>query len=321
MRLRQIEVFHAVYTTGSISAAARALHVSQPSVSKVLHHTQYQLGFELFTLVRGRLVATDEAHALFVEVREIFERIGSLHKTVANLRNGGGGHLRLAVVPSLGLHVAPRAIALFRQQYPNVTFDVQTLHHDALFRALYERECDIAIAYNPPPHPRLQRRTLDEGRLMLLFQNDDLSDLDSGPNVPIEYLQGRDMVGLATSGPLGDLLTDALERHGVSVHQVVANQTYYLAAALTRCGAGMTVVDEFTARASASPDVGFRLIEPPICFRVECVYLEDRPPSRIAEHFIDLFTTILHERRSEPPAAPDSEAGPRSPVFQRSSST
>ena len=44
MRFRQIEVFHAVYTTGSISAAARALHVSQPSVSKVLHHTQYQLG-------------------------------------------------------------------------------------------------------------------------------------------------------------------------------------------------------------------------------------------------------------------------------------
>lgn len=302
MRLRQIEVFQAVYTTGSISAAARVLHVSQPSVSKVLHHTQYQLGFELFTLVRGRLVATDEAHALFVEVREIFERIGSLNKTVANLRNSGGGHIRLAVVPSLGLHMAPHAIALFRQQNPNVTFDVQTLHHDALFRALYERECDIAIAYNPPPHPRMQQRTLDEGRLMLLFQKNDLPD--PGPNVPIEHLQGRDMVGLASSGPIGDLLADALERHGVTIHEVVSNQTYYLAAALTRCGAGMTVVDEFTARASANADVDFRPIEPAIGFRIECVHLEDRPPSRTAEHFIDLFTTILRERRGKSPAAP-----------------
>src|SRR3546814_1041910 len=77
MRFRQIEIFHAVYTTGSISAAARALHVSQPSVSKVLHHTQSQLGLTLFTLVRGRLVATDEAHALFVEVSEIVERLTS----------------------------------------------------------------------------------------------------------------------------------------------------------------------------------------------------------------------------------------------------
>ena len=120
MRLRHIEVFYAVYTTGSISAAARSLHVSQPSVSKVLHHAQNQLGFELFTLVRGRLVATDEAHALFEEVREIFERMGSLRKTVANIRNMDGGHVRLAVVPSLGLYVAPHAIARHREQFPQV---------------------------------------------------------------------------------------------------------------------------------------------------------------------------------------------------------
>lgn len=297
MRLRQIEVFHAVYTTGSISAAARALHVSQPSVSKVLHHTQYQLGFELFTLVRGRLVATDEAHALFVEVKEIFQRIGSLRRTVANLRNSGGGHIRLAVVPSLGLHVAPRAITLFRQQYPNITFDVQTLHHDALFRALYERECDIAFAYNPPQHPRMTRRTLDEGQLMLLYRNEDLPD--PGPVVPIAQLQGRDVVGLASSGPIGDLLADALERHGVGIHEVVSNQTYYLAAALTRCGAGMTVVDEFTARASIDAEVGCRPIEPSIRFRIECVHLEDRPPSHTAETFIELFRSIVREGRGE----------------------
>src|SRR3546814_7552920 len=111
MRFRHVEIFHAVYTTGSISAAARALQVSQPAVSKVLHHTQSQLGLTLFTLVRGRLVATDEAHALFVEVSEIVERLTSLQKTVSNIRNVGGGHTRLGVVPSLGLHVAPLASA------------------------------------------------------------------------------------------------------------------------------------------------------------------------------------------------------------------
>ena len=130
MRLRQIEVFHAVYTTGSISAAARSLHVSQPSVSKVLHHTQYQLGFELFKLVRGRLVATDEAHALFVEVKDIYDRLLSLQKAVTHIRDIGGGHIRLAVVPSLGQHVVPAAITQYRRQHPEVTFDVQTLHHD-----------------------------------------------------------------------------------------------------------------------------------------------------------------------------------------------
>lgn len=47
MRLRHIEIFHAIYTTGSITNAAKLLYVSQPSVSKVLAHAELQLGFQL----------------------------------------------------------------------------------------------------------------------------------------------------------------------------------------------------------------------------------------------------------------------------------
>ncbi|MDH5824636.1 LysR family transcriptional regulator [Luteimonas sp. RD2P54] len=301
MRFRQIEVFHAVYTTGSISAAARALHVSQPSVSKVLRHTQTQLGLTLFTLVRGRLVATDEAHALFIEVAEIFKRLTSLQKTVGNIRNFGGGHIRLAVVPSLGLHVAPMAIARFRRQHPEVTFDVQTLHHDDLFEALYERTCDIAVAYDPPLHPRMQRRQLGTGELMLLFQREGLPDV--GASVPLRSLDGRDMVGVATSGPVGDLFAAELQRHEVAIREVVSNQTFYIAAALTRCGAGMAVVDEFTARAGVDGSTAFRPFDPPIRFKVECVYLEDRPPSRAAGEFVATLGAALQEMRAAPPPA------------------
>ena len=297
MRFRQIEVFYAVYTTGSISAAARALHVSQPSVSKVLHHTQSQLGLELFTLVRGRLVATDEAHALFIEVSEIFKRLTSLQKTVSNIKNLAGSHIRLAVVPSLGLHAAPLAITRFRQRHPEVTFDVQTLHHDDLFEALYERTCDIAVAYDPPNHPRLQRRKLGNGELMLLFQSDSLPDVVD--SVRLAQLDGQDMVGLTTGGPVGDLFTAEMQRLNVSIREVVSNQTFYIAAALARCGTGMAVVDEFTARASSDASTVFRPFAPPIRFKVECVYLEDRPPSKATEAFIDTLSATLLSLRGD----------------------
>lgn len=48
MRLRHIEVFQAIVQTGSISAAARLLNVSQPNISRVLNHAEQQLGFALF---------------------------------------------------------------------------------------------------------------------------------------------------------------------------------------------------------------------------------------------------------------------------------
>jgi len=118
VRLRQIEIFHAVYANGSISSAARALNVSQPAVSKVLRHTESQLGIRLFDLVRGRLVPTDEAHALFREVDEVFHRVTSLQQTANNLRNSGAGHLRIGIVPSLGLEVLPQVIAIFARAIP-----------------------------------------------------------------------------------------------------------------------------------------------------------------------------------------------------------
>lgn len=296
MRFRQIEVFHAVYTTGSISAAARLLHVSQPSVSKVLNHTQQQLGLELFRLVRGRLVATDQAHALFVEASEVFQRLTSLQKTVGNLKDVSGGRIRLAVVPSLGLHLAPLAITRFRKTHPDVLFDVQALHHDELFEALYERSCDIAIAYDPPMHPRMKRRDIDTAELMLLFDKASLPDV--GDSVPMQLLEGRDMVGLTIGGPLGELFNRELRRLDVSVREVVSNQSFYIAAALTRCGAGMAVVDEFTARASSDLTTGFRPFSPSLRFKVQSVHLEDRPPSKAAEQFLTLFARVLREARA-----------------------
>ena len=293
MRFRQIEVFHAVYTTGSISAAARALHVSQPSVSKVLQHTQQQLGMELFRLVRGRLVATDEAHALFGEVSAVFRQLTSLQKTVGNLKNLSGGHIRLAVVPSLGLHLAPLAIARFRKEHPDITFDVQTVHHNELFAAHYERSCDIAIAYDPPPHPRMQQRELGTGELMLLFQK--ASQPDVGDSIAMQTLDGQDMVGLTTGGPVGALFNAELQRLGVGVREVVSNQTFYIAAALTRYGAGMAVVDEFTARASVDAATAFRPFSPALRFKVACVHLDDRPPSKAADEFLALFGKLLRE--------------------------
>ena len=85
---------------------------------------------------------------------------------------------------------------------------------------------------------------------------------------------------------------------------MVSNQTYYLAAALTRCGAGMSVVDEFTARASATAELEFRPLDPAIRFQIECVYLEDRPPSHVAEAFIEEFRATLDAARPRSAPAP-----------------
>lgn len=291
MRLRQIEVFHAVYANGSISAAARVLNVSQPAVSKVLRHTETQLAIRLFDLVRGRLIPTDEAHALFREVDEVFSRISSLQQTAHNLRNSGAGHLRIGVVPSLGLEVAPAAISAFRTKHPGVTFDIKTLHHNDVLRSLYERECDLAIGYDPPEQPRLKLKTLATANLVLIARPGTMPTVSG--TLPIASLQGVDLVSVTGSGPIGDLIAATFDKERVEVREIVSVSTYYIAAALVRYGSGVAIVDEFTARSMTSSGLDLISVSPAMRFGIHAVWLEDRPLSKLGLRFVAVVEQVL----------------------------
>lgn len=294
LNLRHIEVFHAVYQSGSVSGAARALHVSQPSVSKVLRHAESRIGFQLFRIVKGRLVPTDEAHVLFNEARELHARIGSLNETTKNLRRGGDGHLRLAVLPSLGLQVAPAAVARFRARHPHVSFEIQTLHNEDILRSLYERNSDLAVAYDAPRHPRLAEIPLGSGELVILYRRRDFPEAPA--RASMDLFRSRDLIRLSGSGSVGSLFTKV--DHVVPDTAAISVQTYYVAAALVRHGAGVAVVDEFTARASLGDDLDFRPLEQSVSFNVYCIHLEDRPLSRIASELVAMMKQSLVEERA-----------------------
>ena len=293
MNLRQIEVFHAVYQSGSVSGAARALNVSQPSVSKVLRHAESRIGFALFRLVKGRLVPTDEAHTLFLEARELRARIDSLQQTAVNLRRGTEGRLSLAVLPSLGLDVAPAAIARFRAAHPDVSVEIRTLHNQEVLNSLYERESDLAISYDPPRHPRLAQIAIGRGELVLLFRRADLPDAPE--SVTLEMINHLDLIQLAGTGSIGSLFAhevdgDEPQRAAITV------ETYYVAAGLVRHGAGAALVDEFTARANLTPQLVFRPLAGGAAFEIFCMHLEDRPLSRLQRRFVKMLEEIIAER-------------------------
>lgn len=294
MRLRQIEIFHAVYMNGSISTAARALNVSQPSVSKVLKHAEDQLGFRLFRRLKGRLIPTDEAHVLFREVQEVFARLDSFRTAARNLKTREGGHLRLAVLPALGLEAAPAAIARFRKTHPGVTFDVQTLHHEDVLRALYERKCDLAFAYEPAEHPRLTTLQVGSGELMLLFRNGEFSP--DQKRIDLSSLENRPFIGSGASGPVSEIFAREVASRQLAVDEVISSGTFYMAASLVRFGAGVAVVDEFTARAvSVLEEVDFRPLDPPLTFGVYAIHLDDRPLSHLARSFLDVLKATMRE--------------------------
>lgn len=294
MNLRHIEIFHAVYVNGSVSAAARALNVSQPSVSKTLRHAESLLGFELFQRSNGRLLPTEDAHALFADVADIQERVRALREAGRNLRMGTGTTLRISALPSLALGVLPDAVSRFLAKRPDVRFDLQTVHHDDLLRKLYERESDIAIASEPPRGVALTHDWLGEGEMVVLYRERDMPD--APPRLELSQLVGRPLISLKGSGPIGKLLSEEIDRHDLVLDEIVVARTFYIAAALVRAGVGLAIVDNFTAAASMVPGLAMRPLRPSITFDVHAIHLLDRPPSMLAAEFLTLLSEEIERR-------------------------
>lgn len=291
MNLRHIEIFHAVYVNGSISAAARVLNVSQPSVTKTLRHAEQLLGFPLFHRRNSRLIPTEEAHALFGEVAEIQGRVLSLRQASRNMRRGGAGTLRICALPSLALSVLPRAVARFLEEAPGVFFDLQTIHHDEIGRRLFEREADIVIAHQMPSGLPATARWLGEGELGLLYREEDLPDAPQ--RIGLECVADRDFISLVQSGPIGDLLRSEMTRLDLDLAEVASARTFYIASALVREGVGIAVLDNFTAEAAVGNGVAFRPLRPSLTFGVYAIALESRPLSRLAIDFLGVLAETI----------------------------
>nr|WP_298929462.1 LysR family transcriptional regulator [uncultured Erythrobacter sp.] len=253
MRIRHIEVFYHVYREGSISAAARNLFVSQPSVSKVLRHAEDQLGFALFDRRKGRLYPTDAGTELFHEVSEIYERVSALNRTAGNIRGRKGGHLRIGVLPSLGFAIVPPMVAAMRAANPDASFDLATLHSEEVTAALLEKRFDLCIGFDDEFDDRIRCRAINAVDIALIARRGMFDE--SAKAISPDELDGKEMIGLRDSGPVADRIETYLENAGVDPIVAITAQTYYVAAELVMLGAGFAIVDGFTAKRFASDGV------------------------------------------------------------------
>jgi len=284
MRLRHIEVFHAVYTCGSITGAARMLNVSQPSISKVLAHAEQQLGFQLFDRHKGKIVPTREAERLIDHVNEAYRNINELRRVSKNLGSAETGVIRIAVTPALGIDVIPAAIASYLATHPDTMFEVETLHQHQVVRALRELRIDFGIVFSPPATQGIKINHLATAELVVL--SNESMNLDKNSKLTLEELDGMRFINLSTRSPLGQLLAARIEVSDIQLHTVANVETYQMAKALVAHGAGVALIDEITARSSGHDNVIARYLDPPLQFEISILHTVTDPLSIITQRFI-----------------------------------
>jgi len=300
MRLRHIEVFHAVMQAGTISGAAQVLHISQPAVTKVLQHCELQLGLPLFERIRGKLYPRPEAHRLFAETEKLTRDLDGIRRLAASLRSKSVETIRLVVTPSLATSVLPSAMTHWRAGFAHTQCELGTQHTGEIVNILRIGEADLGLSLQDPRHPNIVAEPIAEGMLLAIAQPGTWSAAQRGKPLELTALPDE-LIGLPASDPLGERLAAAFEASDRQPVYRTVVQTYQVARSLVEAGGGVAVVDCFTAALPPPDRLERRPLVPALPVRLYALSASHAPLSHGARELVK-SVALVARRCVEPPA-------------------
>jgi DNA-binding transcriptional LysR family regulator len=292
MRLRYIELFHAVLTTGSLTGAAKLLNISQPAASKALQHAEDTLGFALFSRVRGRLQPTSQAMLLRDRIEKIIQDVHELQRLTTNMSQPGSSPLRVTCTPTLAQVLLPAAIVLLRKAFPDAVIELSTQHSAAMCESLTLRETDNGLTLQYTGHQNLRQKVLCRGQVMVIAPPAWWPEAELAQPLPISALADQPLIGITVRDALGSMLQTHLTQVEPPPRTAVSVQTYQLAQSLVAKGEGLALVDPFTARCGGACSVQMRPLRPQLDVVLYAMHRPDSPLNPVQKRFLDLVKQL-----------------------------
>lgn len=293
---RQIEAFKAIMETASVTAAAVSMHVSQPSVSRLLRSLEEAVGLDLFERRKGRLLPTPEAMLFYDEVQKYFRNIQRLVHTAADIRALARGQLRLGTFIALAIAITPAAIRRFCRAHPQMHVSCTSAQSRQIVDLIVSRFADLGIV--DPIAVRSSVRVERRWQFRCVCALPTGHSLTAKETISVAHLMRENVIGLerdflsryAPGRALYEALSSELR---IQVHQSIA------ACALVAEGFGVAIVDPFTATHYVPRGIVVRPLEVTVPFEMCIVSSPEAPLSVAAEEFLGIFCAELDKACSD----------------------
>jgi DNA-binding transcriptional LysR family regulator len=249
----------------------------------------------LFLRVRGKLQPTPEALLLEREVDKVTESLQGVQRLAESLRREPGHRLRIGSTPALALSLLPPVISEWTRRYPDIKCELTSAHSRELVQNLLMRELDVALTFKLPDHPGLKARALAHGVLVALAPRGYWADESEGVALALDELADAPLIGLSSADPLFARLDSYLQAVEPPPRISIAVQTYSLARAMVESGAGLAVIDPFTALGASRASTVIRPLTPALPITLYALTRADEAAAHTLEGLLQLFA----ERASE----------------------
>jgi LysR family transcriptional regulator, transcriptional activator of the cysJI operon len=183
MNINQLKMFVAVVESGSFSAAARAMGVSQPAVTMQIQGLESDLGVTLLDRRYRRVDLTEAGRALLPTARRIMEEIDAARVQIERISDTVGGHLALAASTTPGAYILPRLLGSFLRTYPEVTASLRVYDTADVVERVESGEAHFGMTGARIPHAKVAYEEMGADHLLMICPPD--SPLAGRADVPL----------------------------------------------------------------------------------------------------------------------------------------
>ncbi|WP_414444687.1 LysR family transcriptional regulator [Burkholderia sp. 22PA0106] len=231
MEWGDVRIFLAIARTGTLGAAARALHLSHPTMGRRLRVLEESTGQVLFQRTTDGFVLTEEGAAILPLAEQMEESALSMERRLAGKQRKLEGTLRVSAADWFGAYALPPVIAEYSREYPLV--DIEILTGTRLFN-LAQREADVAFRIVPFEGPDIVQKRLLRMRYGVYVATSSADPVDGDG-------AGNRLIAMDTStGTFPDI--DWLKRRFPNASVVLQSNNRNVQAQMCGEGVGITVL-------------------------------------------------------------------------------
>lgn len=153
LNYHQLHIFYLVAEQGSFSAAAQALHMTQPAVTMQIQSLEDYFGSKLLIRSTKKLELTEAGRALLPYAKDAIGLMRSTEEAMAAFATKLQGRLQLGASLTIGEYVLPRLLGPFGKQYPDISIALKVMNTAQIMDEIAGHQLNFGLVEAPVHHP------------------------------------------------------------------------------------------------------------------------------------------------------------------------
>lgn len=284
MEFRVLEYFLAVTREGNISAAAKSLNLSQPSLSRQLKDLEEELGVTLFIRGNRRIELTEEGLVLRKRASEMIELAQLTENEISGIKNNVSGSLSIGAGESHSMHRITKVFYRLKQKYPDIRLNIVSGDTEDLKDRLDRGLLDFALIFTSFDRGAYHHLTLNEKEIFgVIMRRDD--ELAQKRSVSVRDLYGKPLIVSRANGL--DIFSGSQAK---KLNVAATYNLLYNASLMVEDGLGCAVSFNRLIDTSDNSKLCFRPLFPEISVQPTLIWKREQKQPLTAQLFIDLLT-------------------------------